>query len=97
MTVLNAYCRVQPGKLETVFEASKINKATALSENGCLRFDYYLSVEDGHKVVFVEEWETKEALDTHLGAPSFAEFFKTVSECLTEAPEIRIFDATLYA
>ena len=34
-------------------------------ENGCLRYDLFVDLTDAGKFTFIEEWSSKEALDTH--------------------------------
>lgn len=95
MIVLTAYGFLKPGTADAAFSASRKNKAFAVGEKGCERFDFYSSVDDPSKFVFVEEWTTKEDLDAHFASPNFAEFFAAIGDCLTGPPEIRIFEASL--
>ncbi|MBC8064987.1 MAG: antibiotic biosynthesis monooxygenase [Chlorobia bacterium] len=95
MTVLTAYGFLHADKVDLFLSASKKNKALAVTETGCERFDYYISAEDALKFVFVEEWTTREDLEAHFQTGHFAEFMKAMGECLTQPPEIRIFQATL--
>lgn len=34
-------------------------------EDGCLRYDLYVDLDSAGKFTFVEEWESREALDKH--------------------------------
>ena len=42
------------------------------AEDGCLKYDYYLDVQDGNKVLLVERWESKEKQQIHLTQPHMA-------------------------
>lgn len=95
MIVLTAYGRLKTGFEPTAFELSRNNKELAIKEHGCMRFDYFTSVEDPSKIVFLEEWETMEALNAHFQTPAFASFLKGFRECLDGEPEIRVFQASL--
>lgn len=95
MTVLTAYCQVLPEKVDQFRSASRKNKAAARLEEGCERFDYYVSDDEPLKFVFVEEWTTLAHLQAHFATPHFAEFMATVESCLAAAPDIRIFEAQL--
>ena len=95
MIVLNAHGFLQPDKIDTAKAASSTNKARALTEKGCLKFDYYFSGEDATKFVFVEEWETKADLDAHFAHENFGAFMAALSDCLAGPPDIRIFESTL--
>ncbi|GEM_PF-5373337 len=95
--VLTAYCQVQEDKIEEFLEACHENRAKALVEPGCDRFDYYMSIEENMKCVFVEEWGTMAHLEAHFATAHFADFMAKAKECLAREPEVRIFEATLRA
>ena len=35
-------------------------------ENGCIRYDYYLSEKDNNELLLIEQWETKEHQQIHI-------------------------------
>lgn len=35
-------------------------------EDGCLRYDYYLSVQDGDEILLLEQWQTEAQQQAHL-------------------------------
>ena len=39
------------------------------AENGCLKYDYYLSEKDENELLLIEQWETKEHQQIHLAQP----------------------------
>lgn len=39
------------------------------SEDGCIRYDYYLSEKDPNELLLIEQWETKEKQQVHIGQP----------------------------
>lgn len=39
------------------------------SENGCHKYDYYLSEKDPNELLLIEQWETKEHQQIHLTQP----------------------------
>ena len=41
-------------------------------ENGCLMYDYYLSEKNANELLLVEQWETKQHQQVHLGQPHMA-------------------------
>ncbi len=38
-------------------------------EDGCIRYDYYLSEKDPNELLLIEQWETKEHQQTHIKQP----------------------------
>ena len=50
------------GALQSVLESFV---APTLQEEGCLRYDLFVDVDDPSKFTFIEEWSSREALTTH--------------------------------
>ena len=42
------------------------------AEDGCLRYDYYLSTEDENVILLIEQWESEEHQRVHLTQPHMA-------------------------
>ncbi len=42
------------------------------SENGCIKYDYYLSERDANELLLVEQWESKEHQQIHISQPHMA-------------------------
>ena len=38
-------------------------------ENGCIRYDYYLSEKDPNELLLIEQWESKQHQQIHLTQP----------------------------
>lgn len=65
---------IRPGTLEPFVEAAYAAIAAARQEAGCLLFDLHASVTDPERVVFLEQWESREALDAHICSAYVAAF-----------------------
>jgi quinol monooxygenase YgiN len=39
------------------------------AENGCIKYDYYLSEKDPDELLLIEQWETKKHQEIHLTMP----------------------------
>lgn len=39
------------------------------SEDGCIRYDYYLAEKDPNELLLIEQWESKEKQQIHIGQP----------------------------
>ena len=65
MIYVVAQLRLKPGTGERACaEARKVVEGT-VKEEGCLFYDFNLSVTDQTRLVAVERWESKAALDRH--------------------------------
>jgi len=58
------------------------------AEAGCRNYGLYADTENEHDFVFVEEWETEEALQRHFTTPHIAEFMQAITAVIVAAPEV---------
>ncbi len=63
-----------PGQGNALRDAQKTLVAETLREPGCLRYELHQSVEDADVLMFIESWESEEALQTHLQGPAVTRF-----------------------
>jgi quinol monooxygenase YgiN len=63
---------------------------TAAKENGCLSYDIFCDLEDNHVFNMIEEWETREDLDSHIRSERFSVLLGTKS-LLAKPLEIKIY------
>ena len=60
-----------PGKREAFLQ--KMQETGVLNEirneDGCIRYDYYLSAQDPNELLLVEQWETKQHQQIHITLP----------------------------
>ena len=42
------------------------------AEDGCIRYDYYLSEKDLNELLLLEQWETRAHQQTHIAQPHMA-------------------------
>jgi len=59
-------------------------------EPGNIAYDLHESVTDHTKMVFVEQWESAEALVPHRGAEHMKAFGRVVVKCITQPPRIEV-------
>ncbi len=69
MIVLVATLRIKPGSLNAVLEAARPCIDATRRETGCISYDLHQSLTDPECLVFVERWESREALASHFEAP----------------------------
>lgn len=43
------------------------------AEDGCIRYDYYLSEKDPNELLLIEQWESKNHQQIHIEQPHMAE------------------------
>jgi len=97
MVVLTAYVSLLPDMIEPALEACRTVRGHSIQEPGCERYDFFQSPDDATKVVFVEEWTTKDHLDTHFQQAAFKEFVVAMDGYIVNPSDLRIFEAILQA
>ena len=60
------------------------------AEAGCIRYGFFVAVEDPLSFVAVEEWADRAALDRHFAQPHLQEFARGLPAVVSEPPEVAI-------
>lgn len=63
-----------PGKREAfIGKMKKTGIVSAIrAEDGCVKYDYYLSEKDPEELLLIEQWETKQHQQIHMTQPHMA-------------------------
>lgn len=69
--LLHVIYRCKPGMAETFVNAVREQGIQELirKENGCLQYDYTLSLEEADTIVLLERWTSAEAQEIHMTQP----------------------------
>jgi quinol monooxygenase YgiN len=73
-------------------ELVRIGQAVASAsrgEPGCISYRLYEDTERENDFVFVEEWESIEALQRHFATGHIADFMRAVPEAIVAAPDVK--------
>jgi quinol monooxygenase YgiN len=81
----DSFDQLRAGALEHVRRSRK--------EPGCLSHAVHVDCENPLRLVFIEEWESREALLAHFAMPESRGFVKAARALAAEASPIGIFDA----
>lgn len=79
----------KPGREDVTCVSSSDNRGS-VSGSGNISYDMHESVPDPTKMVFVEQWESLEALAPHGKTEHFKTFGRIVSKCAASPPKIEI-------
>lgn len=63
---------IKPGSLEALRAPAAACVAATRAEEGCIAYELFHSLSHPEKLVFVEKWETREALTAHSKQPHLA-------------------------
>jgi len=63
-------------------------------EKGCISYELLDSTENDCRKIFVERWETMEALNAHMKTDHFINFGKKTEGFFAKAMDIKLYDAS---
>jgi quinol monooxygenase YgiN len=63
--------------------------AASRAEAGCIGYRLYADTEDANELVFVEEWDSDEALQRHFKTSHIAELMQAIGPTLTAPPDVK--------
>ena len=74
-----------PGKREAFIERVKADGILAAirAEDGCNRYDYYLSEKDETELLLIEQWESQRNQQIHIEQPHLAQLREQKGENIT--------------
>src|SRR3954466_2349055 len=93
MIVVTGSVTARPDSFDQVRKLSLEHVQRSRGEPGCLSHAVHVDCENPLRLVFVEEWESREALLTHFAVPESRAFVKSARALAVEASPIAIFDA----
>ena len=93
MIIVTGSVKVTPATLAQARELSLEHVHRSRTEPGCLLHSVHHDVEDPLRLVFLEHWEDRAALDAHFRVPASSDFVIVVSALAAEPPTIQIYEA----
>ncbi len=69
MIYVVAEVRLKPGMADKAVAAARKVVAETVKEDGCIFYDMHRSVNVADKIVVVERWASRDALDRHMHTP----------------------------
>ena len=90
MIYVVATLTVKPEKRAELIAGAQACVAETRKEAGNIAYDMHESVTEPTKMVFVEKWESHEALPAHEASEHVKAFLRIVVKCLAAPPRIEI-------
>jgi quinol monooxygenase YgiN len=87
--VANSYLK-EGAKDEMLKLVGELIDATR-SEAGCISYELYQSVDDPDELAFIETWESREALDSHMRSEHFARIVPKIDEYQAKEMETKVY------
>ena len=79
---------IQTKQTELITAAIKECSRETLNEAGCISYQAYISSSKPDRVVFIETWLNKHALDIHIETPHFKKMVQTITPYLVSSFEV---------
>ena len=89
MIVVVGRVQTDVDKRGTLVKIGQRVAAASRNEPGCVRYQVCQDTENENSIVFVEEWQSQDALDAHFASPHIAEFMAAVPAAIVEPPEVK--------
>lgn len=83
MIYVIANLTVAPDKREAVLAAARPAIAETRKEQGCVSYELFQSAENPNEMVFVERWESRDALNAHARSDHFRVWRKATADAFT--------------
>jgi quinol monooxygenase YgiN len=81
--------RTDADKREALVQIGQAVATASRKETGCISYRLYKDTELENEFVFVEEWESSEALQQHFATSHVAEFMKAIPATIIASPDVK--------
>lgn len=95
MIIVLGSVTVRADGLEQALALSREHVARSRAEPGCIAHAVHQDADDPLRLVFVEQWADREALQQHFVVPASRAFVKALGALAVGAPSMTLYDATV--
>jgi quinol monooxygenase YgiN len=81
-----------PGRRDELVAAARAVAAATQGDRGCLGYSFAADLEDENRIISVEIWADRAALDEHMGHPHTAEFLRVAPGLVAGEPVMAFYD-----
>ena len=82
----------RPGKERETEEAFRAVLEPTHAEQGCVLYALHRGVDDPRRLTLIERWDSREALDAHLGSPHIKEVLARADDLFGDSAEIVVYE-----
>ncbi len=94
MIVVLGSVSIREGHVAEALVASHEHVRRSRTEPGCLEHGVSVDAESPNRLVFVERWESMEALRAHFAVPASRAFVKALAALAEAAPAMGVYEAS---
>jgi quinol monooxygenase YgiN len=89
MIVVVGRVRTDAAKREALMRVGQAVAAASRAEAGCISYRVYEDTEIDNEFVFVEEWDSDEALKRHFATAHVHEFLQAIPATIVAPPDVK--------
>lgn len=93
MILITGHVILTPEHRERMIALGAEHSARSRAEPGCLAHNCHIDVENPDRLMFVEEWESIDAVRAHFAVPASGAFVAEMRALSPQPPVIRIYTA----
>jgi copper(I)-binding protein len=93
--IVTGSVEVRPDDLDQAVEIALEHVRRSRTEPGCVLHSVHHDVENPNRLVFLEHWADRAALDAHFAVPGSGDFVRRVSALATAPPTIEIHETVV--
>ncbi len=94
MVVLLAQCSILPEARDVAIAEMTKMLAPSRAEEGCISYTFYENPLAPNDFIFVEEWESGEAIKFHFATDFFKAFFDAIGPLVASPPVIKTYEVS---
>jgi quinol monooxygenase YgiN len=89
MIVVVGRVQTDAEKRDALVQVGQAVAGASRKETGCISYRLYQDTERENEFVFVEEWDSSEALAQHFATPHIAEFMRAIPATIVAPPDVK--------
>src|SRR5690349_21224034 len=89
MIVVVGRVKTDAGRRDDLIRIGQTVAAASRQEPGCISYQVCQDTEDENAFVFVEQWESEAALQSHFGTPHVAELMAAIPGAVAGPPDVK--------
>jgi len=93
MLIVLAKITAKNGMVNNILNESKAIIEATRGEEGCIEYNLYNPIDSENTLLFVEKWESKESLESHIKQQHFIDFGSAIENYLAKDLEISVYSS----
>jgi quinol monooxygenase YgiN len=89
MIVVVGRVQTDADRREELIRIGQAVAAASRQEAGCISYRVYEDTEQPNEFVFVEEWDSEEALQQHFGTEHIGQFMRAIPATVVAPPDVK--------